>query len=144
MPVMRISVCIVAALVGCTEGASPAGPKAELDVTIGAVPGHISSVAVSSSTSTRLLMQAKDAKITVHVSIAVPLVEGLTGIETQDVSAWAKESDAVNPLLATSGTVTSSKNGNLWSFRMNDVAKPEDASGPSLVIRGTIDGVNIP
>jgi hypothetical protein len=117
---------------------------AALEVTIDGVEHAVDGSVVASTGDARALVQVTDGTQTVFVSLRTPLEPGALAIDSANTGAvyvWAKESPHA-PMIATTGGVDVSAASADWTLRFQDVAKPADAFGPSLTIRGEVVGVH--
>jgi len=145
---MKRLVVLQIALAGCSSQATPdktSQQRAVLQVTFGSTTDVLEADVVSSSTSSRFMMQASDSEITVFVSLPIPVHEGQITLtnDAEAASVWAKQGSSP-PLIATTGGLTIDKLESALSFVFEDVSKPMDSGGTSLLISGSMTGIKAP
>lgn len=132
-------------LAACSSSGSE-GPRSDLQVTLGSAgPTSIAATVTSNMMGSRFFMQATDGHVTVIVSLQTPVTARQVDVasQTEVASVWG-QLDAMPPILARAGTLAIEGSGNVFDFQFTDVSKPMDVTGPSLLITGTMTGVDVP
>ncbi|HVZ32688.1 MAG TPA: hypothetical protein VG963_09700, partial [Polyangiaceae bacterium] len=95
--------------------------------------------------SARLIAQVIDKNVTVFISLRTPITDGDLTLASGDAAIiWAKQGSG-NPLVATTGTITTVRSADHFQLELRDVAKQEtDSFGGSFVANGAITELTDP